>query len=95
MLAAPLRPDPHIFSRRVAERLEFLSARLAGRDFCIVLRLDPGVPVRPPRAGMLGRGGNPCVKLALRLAAGPILILVFGRRIDDARDMAGAAHHIM
>ena len=63
-------------------------ARFAGRNEGVVLGLDPVLPVRPPRAGMLHRRGKPLPKIAHRLAAGPVLVFLGRRRVDDTGNVA-------
>src|SRR6188474_2059322 len=87
-------PDLDIGSRRVAEHLHFL-ARLARRNASVVLALDPLLPMRPPRSRVFRRLGDPVLEIADRPGAGPVLVFLRGRRIDDAGDVAGAGHHIV
>src|SRR5579871_4196503 len=73
----------HVRAGRVFDRRQDAAARRAGRHQGRVLRLDPFNPVRPPRARMLGRLGEPLVDVvAVRLRPGPILVLVLLRRVD-------------
>src|ERR1041385_7660667 len=57
-------------------------------------RLDPLLPVRPPRARMLLGDLQPVfVGVADRLRSGPELVLVACRRIDDTGDVARSGKH--
>src|SRR6201989_1637067 len=89
--ASPPALHLHVRPRRVFERREFAAADLARGYGLGVLAFEPVEPVRPPGAGMLGRGFEPGIDVgAFRLVAGPILVLRLGWRIDHAGDVAGA-----
>src|SRR5690242_14868297 len=73
----------HVAAGRVLDRRQDAASRITGRHQRRILRLDPFDPVRPPRARMLGRLGEPLVDVvALRLRPGPVLIFVLVGRID-------------
>src|SRR5579885_2703530 len=86
--------DLHVRARRVLDRPEFVAADLARRDYIGAVTLEPCEPIRPPGAAMLGRVPQPFVDVgAVRLTAGPVLVLALRRRVDDAGDVAGPGEH--
>src|ERR1700728_2925192 len=85
-----LRLHLHIAARCILDRLELAVARCARRHLRLVVMDEPGEPVRPPGARMLGRLREPAVEIgAARFWAGPVLIFVLLRRVDHAGDMTG------
>jgi len=64
----------------------------AGGDLlAAVQRVDPLLPVVPPRPRMLRRALEPLVRRGGVRVVGPEVVLLRRRRIDDAGDVAGAA----
>src|SRR5262245_32004106 len=88
---------PHFYEApgRVLERLELSGAGHARGYFLRALLLEPGEPVRPPGTWMLLGIGEPFAHLGIggRLRSYPVLILLLGWRVDDARNMARSRQH--
>src|SRR5207248_3035957 len=89
-----LVPDFNISTGRVHEWRQLPAAGSRRFDLGRVLLADPRHPVRPPGPRMLLGFRQPGFEIvASRLVAGPILILLPGRRVDDAGNMAGAGQN--
>src|SRR3954467_9656094 len=94
MTSASARFD--IASGSVLDRFQLAGARNArtiGLHGRRVLRLDPFEPVGPPTALVLLGAVDERLERAARSIVGPVLILLRGRRVDHAGDMARAREH--
>src|SRR5262245_55911201 len=82
--------DLHVASRRILDRGQLAAADCPGRHLLAVKLLDPGLPIRPPGAGVLTRVFQPRLDFPRGWIAGPVLIADFGSGgVDDPGDMAG------
>jgi hypothetical protein len=90
LLGSALHPD--IAAWRILNGREPAPADRPGRNVSPILRLAPGLPVRPPGSRVLLRGFKPGVELSHRRPARPVLIPVSGRRVHNSGDMARAGH---
>src|SRR4051812_26092788 len=80
--------DSNIAARRILNRSELAPTDLPGWHPLPVLRLAPGLPVRPPRARMLFGVFEPGLEFSRGQPAGPVLIPVPSRRVHNPGDMA-------
>ena len=80
-------------ARSVLERRELAAARLARRNLPAAVPGEPFRPIGPPGALMICCAAQPGLRVGRQRLVGPIAILVGGRRIDHAGDMAGSAEH--
>src|ERR671919_975909 len=87
------RADLHVGPGRILERLELAGAGLAGRDLAAAFARQPGAPVGPPGAGVLGGAFEPRVRILGQLCIGPVGVFVSPGRIHDARNVPRRAKH--
>src|SRR3712207_3375292 len=80
--------NSNIAAWRILDRSELAPADLPGRYLLCVSRLNPGAPVRPPRARMLLGVLKPGLELPRGRSIGPVPIAVPYRRVHNPGNMA-------
>src|SRR3954464_6344487 len=81
-------PDLNIAARGILNGQKLAPADLPRRPPPFVLRLAPGLPVRPPRTRMLLGSFKPGRELPRGRFASPVLIAVAGWRVHHPGNMA-------